>query len=394
MISRRIMALLKIEKIANPINLLKGMAAIMVVWWHFMMAYPPVFLISFRQINLSWIISLNAATGVWIFFILSGFLIGKGFASHKYQLTFRGIFRFYYNRIITIVPFYYLIILYLCLSYGNRQNITFNYVKYFLTFIGTSQIQTEPLGYLWFVSVIMQLYLLSPLFYFILSLILKAVKSKYYLCLGVFLYFLTVIYLTAQHNPLSNYGDYNAMIYPNLFVNSGFFMFGMYLNFFFIKKPHDNLTENNPGLRRRELLYYASIVSIFLLICFSSFINHYYISDFADFRFMTLYFMPIFTCFSVGLFLASSGLNNPDHHRIIKRIFIIPVYLLGLTGSASYIIYLIQYPVFSVFGNLISPYDSLWNFFHNEMIMIAVCLLIAVTVKITAGKLTGKMKLS
>ena len=53
-----------------------------------------------------------AWTGVWIFFILSGFLIGKGFWTGKYKTdNLKDFSKFYTNRALKILPLYFFIVI-------------------------------------------------------------------------------------------------------------------------------------------------------------------------------------------------------------------------------------------------------------------------------------------
>lgn len=45
----------------------------------------------YENVNIAWIFYTPACAGVWIFFILSGYGIGCGFISGKYEMTKKGI---------------------------------------------------------------------------------------------------------------------------------------------------------------------------------------------------------------------------------------------------------------------------------------------------------------
>ncbi len=76
--------------------LLRGILAIMVVWWH----------TNGYRITNTPIAFLNIAGRicVWVFFILSGYTIGYAFEKKRYQFNTKEIFYFYKNRLVRIYP--------------------------------------------------------------------------------------------------------------------------------------------------------------------------------------------------------------------------------------------------------------------------------------------------
>jgi len=58
-----------------------------------------------------WPLFSPAWVGIWIFFVLSGYLMGKGFFTDRYSRDKKGAINFYINRAIRILPLYYFAIL-------------------------------------------------------------------------------------------------------------------------------------------------------------------------------------------------------------------------------------------------------------------------------------------
>lgn len=54
---------------------------------------------------------MPAWAGVWIFFVVSGYLAGIGFKTEKYKLTFGGVKEYFYKKIRRV---YIPVILYIC----------------------------------------------------------------------------------------------------------------------------------------------------------------------------------------------------------------------------------------------------------------------------------------
>ena len=61
--------------------------------------------------DMSWLLRSHGGAGVWMFFVLSGYLMGKAFASNRYPVTWQGVLAFLQNRAVRIVPLYYLTVI-------------------------------------------------------------------------------------------------------------------------------------------------------------------------------------------------------------------------------------------------------------------------------------------
>ncbi len=185
-------------------------------------AFPAVF---------RWLTCLPAWAGVWIFLFLSGFGIGYGFFTEKYELfregkrSARKFFGFYAMRFLKIAPLYYLYcFLYEVLSgkllfWQNPQ-----YLLKILTFTFNAHASVEGLGHLWYISLAMQLYLFMPFLYLALR-ALKPERNK-----GLFIaVFGTVLVLGALARCLIvNAGlDWYTWSYTNCLVNLDLVILGM-----------------------------------------------------------------------------------------------------------------------------------------------------------------------
>ncbi|MGV1757633.1 acyltransferase family protein [Rhizobium sp. A22-96] len=92
----------------DPLLTLRALACFMVVFGH---GLPLVFLPTERPLKLSvWPLMGSAWPGVWVFFVLSGYLMGKGFYSGRYGLSKERVWSFYINRCRRIVPMYYTVL--------------------------------------------------------------------------------------------------------------------------------------------------------------------------------------------------------------------------------------------------------------------------------------------
>jgi peptidoglycan/LPS O-acetylase OafA/YrhL len=71
----------------DPLLVLRGLACLMVTIIH---CNPPRNSILFHGLDLSWLCFSNGLVAVWIFFCLSGYLMGKAFYTGRYRLTRQG----------------------------------------------------------------------------------------------------------------------------------------------------------------------------------------------------------------------------------------------------------------------------------------------------------------
>ena len=163
-----------------------------------------------------------AWAGCWIFFILSGYLLGKGFYAEKYDTSsVKGFLTFYARRLCRIVPLY-LFFLLLVFCFISPELLLNKSIFLYLTFrfngtVGSS-IQT---GALWFVSTIVHLYLLAP---FVYKFILKKVKTPLFFIIFV----VGGLALRLYQRKLGM--DWNGVTYTPFYSNLDLFFGGMFFN--------------------------------------------------------------------------------------------------------------------------------------------------------------------
>ena len=122
-----------------------------------------------------------AWSGVWIFFLLSGYGVGMGFFSGKYEKESPDFTEqakaFYIRRFMKIAPLYYLYcILFGLLSDGNYFISDPLDVLRLFTFTFNEVCGVFKIGHLWYISTAFQAYLFMPLFYLLLKKIFTSKK--------------------------------------------------------------------------------------------------------------------------------------------------------------------------------------------------------------------------
>jgi len=79
--------------------IVRGLAAVSVIYWH----------LGGYLIRDDYILSFLIVPGrlaVWIFFMMSGYLIGYGLIYGRYRSTLKGIATFWFNRLLRIYPIF------------------------------------------------------------------------------------------------------------------------------------------------------------------------------------------------------------------------------------------------------------------------------------------------
>lgn len=222
------------DKRIKSIDILKGIAMLMVVLVHFNQSFPVnnVSLFRFGQM------------GCQIFFVVSGFGIAKSFekAIANNSLT-KASMSFYYTRFLNIAPAYYLMMLvvYLVntlsivmndstLTFGTNRNtiaILCN-VLFIHGVVPTANNTVMPGG--WYIGTTMMLYLITPILFLIFR---KFERIRKICCMGIsvisvsVLIFMSMVFPDYQSLLLNN----NSFGYYSGFTQLPSFCIGMFLYF-------------------------------------------------------------------------------------------------------------------------------------------------------------------
>ncbi|WP_158602031.1 acyltransferase family protein [Pararobbsia silviterrae] len=123
------------------------------------------------QYFLSRILMSSPWAGVWMFFTLSGYLMGKGFFSGRYAISASGAADFLWNRAFRIYPVYLFALLVIgTLSYPKSfepENLWILVQTILMDYDGRMPINI--IGALWSVTTEFQFYLLAPLLAFVMT---------------------------------------------------------------------------------------------------------------------------------------------------------------------------------------------------------------------------------
>ncbi len=94
----------------DPLLGLRALACLNVFFGHwFMVVFGPATPAnSHEEYALRTALSFSPWCGVWMFFTLSGYLMGKGFVTGRHSIDREGLKKFYRNRVLRIFPIYFI----------------------------------------------------------------------------------------------------------------------------------------------------------------------------------------------------------------------------------------------------------------------------------------------
>jgi len=206
-------------------------------------------------------LSFSPWCGVWMFFSLSGYLMGKGFVTGRHSTDRNGLLKFYFNRVRRIVPVY-LIAIFLVMALvkpelfdlrteGPRNSL--------LSSILLDNAGGGAIGALWSVSTEFQFYLLAP-FMFLLLWPLRD-RPRFLIALGCVVlaaFCFTKFAILNSHHEL-----WISYIYTPLIPNLDCFLVGM-LTAYFVKYLRQRNLVINAGVQKGILLTVATQILLSL----------------------------------------------------------------------------------------------------------------------------------
>lgn len=211
--------------------------------------------------------------GVWIFFILSGYLCGKGFASDKYSLTPSGILKFYLYKLIKIgIPTWFFIFIFCVIAHPDFIVSNPSVLTRFLTFTYDGIPETGGIGVCWFVSTLMQMYLLAPFFCYFLHTFDAKTNHNKIVRIIVLILFITIGFLY-RIKLYTNGFDWELHVYRPFLPNLDLFLVGIQLN----KLVHPDQGKYKSNTFRNSILLF-SLAMLWILnsyLCFYSNQKHY-----------------------------------------------------------------------------------------------------------------------
>jgi peptidoglycan/LPS O-acetylase OafA/YrhL len=286
-----------------------------------------------------WLLLPLPWAGVWIFFTLSGYLMGKGFFTGRYQFSRDGIIRFYNNRLLRLVPLAYFSIAVAVLFMHPEATATPN-IKHLIALLLFDYDGTAPLsliGLLWSIATEMQFYLLAP---FMAFAVYMAAQRMNILFVAAALAVLGTAYRIGCLI-FAGPSSWTVAVYTPLLGNLDIFGIGMITSFVVQRYPI-KWARMDYGLGLMAVLYIVSAVCCSRVIASSP---HW--AGFMQFCAPPLFALT--TACIILLFENAIGTANKA-----SSITIAAIASTQLFGTLTYAVYLWHAPIFQIYATTLT----------------------------------------
>jgi len=229
---------LNVEKVrykysyGDPLLLYRSVACIMVLLQH---GYG----INFAPANIKkeiwgyglWLLQPSGWVGVWFFFVLSGYLMGKGFFCGQYLLDRANVLGYYRNRFLKIAPMYIIVVI---LSSVILEPQIFEYKNLWmllsiLLFDYDGTIPLNPNGALWSIATEMQFYVIAPVLALIMVRLFDGKRRFWYLLSFMIIIAYGMVYRTVGYIGGGYY--WKTAVFTSLLGNIDLFLIGFLLSY-------------------------------------------------------------------------------------------------------------------------------------------------------------------
>jgi peptidoglycan/LPS O-acetylase OafA/YrhL len=366
-------ALAKSHNISNQLDallVLRGFACLMVVIRH---CAPPRKSIIFNGYDFSWLMCSHGMVAVWIFFCLSGYLMGKAFYTKRYKADVPGVINFWRNRIYRIFPLYYFAVLILSLfAYPDILKMenwwylirvcTFTYNAY-MAFPSTVEFNRA----MWSLSTELHFYIFVPFIYTYLKPRLTNPKKVAIAILSIIsLSFVLrfILWISFQFQIKEHYEYYSNYFYNPMITNLDLFLCGFLMNALieyqqntypapFIKRKNSQIFFD---LKRNNALKFIAVLLILLLYLFTA--HHGYHQELWGLirpetgvrTAMTIFVLQPLTAIIISFFIFAFESDSYQNFCLNEKLSFAsilknPLRVLEIFGVLSYGIYIWHTPI-------------------------------------------------
>ncbi|BAZ09433.1 acyltransferase [Calothrix sp. NIES-4071] len=341
----------------DALLILRGIACLMVVVTH---CSPARNAIISQNHDISWLTFSNGLVAVWIFFCLSGYLMGKAFYTKRYTADTKGVIKFWFNRAVRICPLYYFAV-FICTLFvypSILQIDNWGYIIRLITFTYQPYMYSRGVsfnGALWSISTEMQFYLIVPFVYVLFSKVISNRKRAFVAIISIIFTVALIklgIYLSFYSQITEHLQYAFTYWYAPLLTNLDVFLCGFLIN----PLIHYSKQSTKPNWK---------IIAVILLIILYLFTAHHLYNqelwglpgrDVKGFRTSTTIFIlqpltALVTCIFIYAFEHKVyNLYTQNLKLTFAAILKNPVRALEIPGILSYGIYIWHMPIINRVG--------------------------------------------
>jgi len=349
----------------NAINVLRVVACFMVLILHTLIHTKSMgFNLYAYEHTHPWIFLLKtpAWAGVWIFFILSAYLAGRGFFLGRYEYSARGFGRYYVKKVLRIIiPVYAFIILVCTLVFPKFLYENPIAIKRLLLFRYTGSPGVAGIGVLWYISTVMPIYILAPFICLALDKTLGVLCKKKPTAgkLTAAALLLAIVALGYVNRILllrSGVGWY-LKVYVSTLANFDLFLCGFLLNFITLK---DNPQKKLPEWARLCVKIGISLLLTMVIAytCYLYFVGEPYDASLLN-RYR--YHMPTAFLISVCLYLFAFDYEKPLRQAplTLENTIKNPLRILDFLAGISFEIYMFHSVIYECIQPCFTPIETI-----------------------------------
>ncbi|MCI8791188.1 MAG: acyltransferase [Eubacterium sp.] len=239
----------------HPLNVYRTVSVLIVFMLH---AWIFSMSLGFTYDRRTWFLKTPAWAGVWLFFLLSGYLMGKGFLTGRYKqdgrYTGKSILQFYIRRIVKVgVPAWMFCILSIILLdpefFIKNKTVVFT----ILTFRYVNDPASNIIGATWYVSSLMWLYLCVPFLCMLTEALAERIKYRKSVMMGIF-FVVTVLGLVLRLIMYQKGLPWSPKVYVPFYCNLDIYICGLLINYM------------ERDFEKKEKAYISGVLSFVVLL--------------------------------------------------------------------------------------------------------------------------------